>query len=111
MAIQKSNLPQKQKSLPIYDQLFKDVYAYVENIIDILQFILTEAELAILDLSKARLEKESFTKRTYSRSSVHYSSKQGYLIFVFLYLFCLKHKSLYQAKVPYSSVKLYDGDY
>ena len=41
MVIKKSNSPQRQKPFPIYDQLFKDVYAYVENIIEILQFILT----------------------------------------------------------------------
>ena len=53
---------QANKFFPMYDQLFKDVYAFTEHALELLKAILSKAELAILDLSQIRLEKESFTK-------------------------------------------------
>ena len=53
---------QTNKFFPMYDQLFKDVYAFTEHALELLKAILSKAELTILDLSQIRLEKESFTK-------------------------------------------------
>lgn len=52
----------KSKRFPLYDQLFKDVYSYIQYAIELLKDTLSKSELAILKLSGMRLEKESFSK-------------------------------------------------
>ena len=50
------------KYAPIYDQLFKDVYAFEQHALELIKSVLKKDELSILDLSGISLVKDSFTK-------------------------------------------------
>ena len=53
---------QKPKSFPLYNQLFRDVYAIVEHAMELIKEMLSEIEFSLFDWTQLRLEKESFTK-------------------------------------------------
>ena len=86
------------KFTPIYDQLFKDVYAFTENALELLKAILSKAELSILDLVKIRLEKESFTKGLMA-DLLYTIPLKAYPHIRIPLLILFEHKSTYSSKV------------
>ena len=86
------------KFAPIYDQFFKDVYAFEQHALELLRAVLTESEQSILDLEKMRLEKDSFAKGLMADLLYTIPLKAYPHIRVPL-LILFEHKSTYSPKV------------
>ena len=86
------------KFTPIYDQLFKDVYAFTENALELLKAILSKAELSILNLTKIRLERESLTKGLMA-DLLYTIPLKAYPHIRIPLLILFEHKSTYSSKV------------
>lgn len=86
------------KSFPLYNQLFRDVYAIIEHAIELIREMLSELEFALFDWTQIRLEKESFTKGL--ECDLLFTVPLKLLPFIRMPFFILfEHKSIYTPRV------------